>query len=159
RKKGSKKRVIKNVDQTKLFEEEKELFNFDLETKLRLFEELNIKGNLKSSRIIEVLGYKPTEWKINYSELEVNRTNQALYNAYLKILEIEGYNEDLLKLSDKDDININELKTPASEIKDMVKQIFSVLGINTEILEFDAELDGKAFEQQTSYQLWHLLYS
>src|SRR5690606_30063083 len=28
-----------------------------------------------------------------------------------------------------------------------------------EILEFNAELDGKVFEQQASYRLWHLLYS
>lgn len=159
RKKGSKKRVIKNTDQIKIFDEEKEIFNFDLEAKQRLFDELNIKGNLKSNRIIELLGYKPSEWEINYSELEGNRTNQALYNAYLKILEIEGYNEDLLKLSDKDDINVNELKTPASEVKEMVKSIFEVLGIDTEILEFNAELDGKAFEQQKSYKLWHLLYA
>ncbi len=159
RKKGSKKRLPKNIEQTKLFDEEKEIFDFDLETKQSLFEELNIKGNLKSSRVIEILGYKPTECEINYSELEGNRTNQVLYNAYLKILEVEGYNEDLLKLSDKDEINVNDLKTPASEIKEMVKSIFEVLGIDTLILEFDAEIDGKEFEQQASYQLWHLLYS
>ncbi|MCB0512713.1 MAG: type II CRISPR RNA-guided endonuclease Cas9, partial [Bacteroidetes bacterium] len=129
------------------------------EAKEALFEELNLKGNLKSERLIEILGYKPKEFKLNYTQLEGNRTNQALYNAYLKILEIEGYNEDLLKLSDKDDININELKTPTAEIKSMVKAIFEVLGINTAILEFDAELEGKAFENQASYQLWHLLYS
>jgi CRISPR-associated endonuclease Csn1 len=159
RKKGSKKRTVKKTEQDKLFDEEKDIFSFDLEAKQALFNELNIKGNLKSGKIIELLGYKPIEWEINYSELEGNRTNQALYNAYLKILEIEGYNEDLLKLSDKDDINVNELKIPASEVKEMVKSIFKVLGIDTEILEFNAELDGKTFEQQKSYQLWHLLYA
>jgi CRISPR-associated endonuclease Csn1 len=159
RKKGSKKRTVKNTEQKNTANEERDIFNFDIETKQTLFDELNIKGNLKSNRIIEILGYKPSDWEINYTELEGNHTNQTLYNAYLKILEIEGYNEDLMKLSDKDDINVNELKTPASEIKEMVKQIFDLLGINSEILEFDAELDGKAFEQQVSYQLWHLLYS
>ena len=133
--------------------------NLALEAKEVLFEELNLKGNLKSERLIEILGYKPKEYKFNYNELEGNRTNQALFNAYLKILEIEGYNEDLLKLSDADEINIKDLKTPALEIKEMVKSIFEVLGINTEILEFDAELEGKEFENQASYQLWHLLYS
>lgn len=131
----------------------------DLETKQKLFDELNIKGNLKSAKIIELLGYKPTEWEMNYSELEGNRTNKILYDAYLKILELEGYDEDLLKLQGKDDIDVSELKAPASEIKDMVKRIFEVLNINMEILEFDAELDGKDFEKQASYQLWHLLYS
>src|SRR5690606_34143173 len=159
RKKGSRKRIAKNMDQTALFDEEKEIFVFDLETKQQIFDELNIKGNLKSNRIIELLGYKPTEWEINYSELEGNRTNQVLYNAYLKILEIEGYDEDLLKLSDKDDINVADLKTPAKEIKSMVKSIFETLGIDTDILDFDAELDRKDFEKQASYQLWHLLYA
>lgn len=159
RKKGSKKRVVKDSDQTALFDEEKEIFVFDLETKQRLFDELNIKGNLKANKIIEFLGYKSADWEINYSELEGNRTSKALYNAYLKILELEGYDEDLLKLQGKDDINVSELKASASEIKDMVKRIFEVLNINTKILEFNAELNGKAFEEQKSYQLWHLLYS
>lgn len=158
RKKGSKKRVVKEIAPT-LFDEEKEIFVFDLEIKQKLFDELNIKGNLKSVKIIELLGYKSADWEMNYSELEGNRTNKTLFEAYLKILELEGYDEDLLKLQGKDDIDVSELKAPVSEIKDMVKRIFEVLNINTEILEFDAELDGKYFEKQAAYQLWHLLYS
>ncbi|HRE64893.1 MAG TPA: type II CRISPR RNA-guided endonuclease Cas9 [Ferruginibacter sp.] len=160
RKKGSKKRTTKNENgKMELFDVEKEIFVLDKETKEKLFKELNVKGNLSASKIIEYLGHKPSEWELNFNELEGNRTNQALYNAYLKILELEGYNEDLLKLSEKDDINVAELKTSAKDIEKMVQQIFEVLGINTRILNFDAELDGKEFEQQASYQLWHLLYS
>ncbi|WP_313255182.1 type II CRISPR RNA-guided endonuclease Cas9, partial [Empedobacter sp.] len=33
------------------------------------------------------------------------------------------------------------------------------LGIKSEILDFNAELEGKAFEEQLSFQLWHLLYA
>jgi len=159
RKKDSKKYTANNINQALLFDGEKETFLFDLAAKQDLFDELNIKGNLSANKIIELLGYKPTEWEINYSQLEGNWTNKALYDAYLKILELEGYNEDLLKLQGKDEINVSELKTSASEIKNMVKQVFAVLGINTAVLEFDAELEGKAFENQLSYQLWHLLYS
>jgi CRISPR-associated endonuclease Csn1 len=160
RKKGSRKSTSKTIKtQTAMFEEEKTEFYFDFETKQNIFQELSIKGNLTSSRIIELLGHKSSEWEMNFSELEGNKTSQALYNAYLKILEVEGYNEDLLKLIDKDDINITELKTPANEIKEMVQTIFKSLGIDTTILEFDAELEGRAFEQQASYRLWHLLYS
>ncbi len=155
RKKGSRKRVVKEKTQT-LFEEKNDEFYFD---KQLIFDELNIKGNLKSTKIIELLGYKSSDWEMNYSELEGNRTNKILFDAYLKILELEGYDEDLLKLQGKDEIDVSELKASASEIKDMVKRIFEVLGINTEILEFDAELDGKDFEKQASYHLWHLLYS
>lgn len=161
RKKGSKKRVVKNTDQTKLFEKEQEIFAFDLAAKQTLFNELNLKGNLKSSKIIELLGYKSSDWELNYSELEGNRTNATLYNAYLKILEIEGYDvKDLLKVkSNKDEVALDDLDVPVAEIKKMVQQIFETLSINTQILEFNAELDGKAFEQQAAYQLWHLLYS
>ncbi|HUH74251.1 MAG TPA: type II CRISPR RNA-guided endonuclease Cas9 [Chitinophagales bacterium] len=161
RKKGSKKRVAKNTDQTKLFEEEQKIFAFDLAAKQVLFNELNLKGNLKSNKIIELLDYKSADWELNYSELEGNRTNKELYNAYLKILDIEGYDvKDLLKVkSNKDEVALDDLDVPASEIKDMVHQIFASLGIDTNILDFDAELEGKAFEQQASYQLWHLLYS
>jgi CRISPR-associated endonuclease Csn1 len=159
RKKGSEKRVVKEKKSAGLLEEQKEVFPFDLQTKQLLFEELNIKGNLKSNKIIELLGYNAKDWEINYTELEGNRTAKALYDAYFRILEQEGYDEDLLKLSDKDEINIAELKTSAVAIKEMVSRIFEILKINTEILEFNAELDGKAFEQQASYQLWHLLYS
>lgn len=159
RKKGSKKRTAKKHNQSELFETEQEIFELNQEAKQSLFDELNIKGNLSASKIIEVLGYKPAEWELNYTEIEGNRTQQALYNAYLKILEIEGYNEDLLKLSDKDEIDVKDLKTPASELKNMIKSIFEVLEINTQILDFNAELDGKDFENQKAYQLWHLLYS
>ncbi|GGE66024.1 CRISPR-associated endonuclease Csn1 [Pedobacter psychrotolerans] len=152
RKKGSKKRVLKDANQ-------EEIFSLSLEDKQTLFNELNIKGNLKANKIIELLGREAKEWEINYTEIEGNRTNKALYEAYFKILETEGYNEDLLKLSDKDEINITELSTPVAEIKDMVKRIFEVLEIDQNILEFDAELDGKDFEKQASYQLWHLLYA
>ncbi|WP_326983936.1 type II CRISPR RNA-guided endonuclease Cas9 [Chryseobacterium sp. MYb264] len=159
RKKGSKKSSLRKDSTVALFDDDLEVFVFDLETKQKLFDELNIKGNLKSTKIIELLGYKSTDWEMNYSELEGNGTNKTLFDAYLKILELEGYDEDLLKLKGKDDIDVSELKVPVSEIKDMVKRIFAVLGINIEILEFDAELDGKDFEKQASYQLWHLLYS
>jgi CRISPR-associated endonuclease Csn1 len=159
RRKGSKKRVVKDGGQMNLFEDAKDLFELSLEQKQTLFDELNVKGNLKAGRVLEILGCKASEWELNYTELEGNRTNQSLYNAFLKIIEIEGYNEGLLKLIDKDEINVGELKTPVVELKDMVRSIFALQGIDTQILEFDAELDGKAFEQQASYQFWHLLYA
>lgn len=159
KKTGSRKRSVKKDNQKSFFEEEKDIFELDIDAKQQIFNELIIKGSLCSKAIIELLGYKPQDWQLNYSQLEGNRTNQALYNAYLKILEIEGYNEDLLKLSDDDEINVKDLKTTAFEIKEMVRLVFELLGINTALLEFDAELEGKEFENQASYQLWHLLYS
>lgn len=139
----------------------KEKLKPDLEAKEAMFDELNIKGNLSANKIIEILGYKPKDWQANYKTIEGNRTNKTLYEAYLKILEIEGYDvRDLLKVkSSKDEVELDDLNIPASEIKNIVKQIFEALAINTAVLDFNAELDGKDFEKQASYQLWHLLYS
>ncbi len=161
KKRGSKKRIAKNETQENLFEEEKEILAFDSVAKKQLFEELNLKGNLSAKAGIELLGYKTQDWELNYSVLEGNRTNKALYEAYLRILDIEGYDvKDLLKVKlNKDEVELDDLQVPASEIKLMVNQIFETLKINTAILDFNPELDGKAFEQQASYQLWHLLYS
>lgn len=161
RKKGSKKRVAKAQNQHSLFEEEKEIFTLDLEAKEKLFEELNLKGNLSAKKCLEFLGLNSAEWELNFTQLEGNRTNKSLYEAYLKILEIEGYDvKDLLKVkSNKDEVELDDLKVSASEIKNMVRDIFKTNEIDVEILDFDAEADGKAFEKQQSYQLWHLLYS
>ncbi|WP_404812571.1 type II CRISPR RNA-guided endonuclease Cas9 [Capnocytophaga canimorsus] len=161
RKKGSKTKKVAKNQQAVLFEEEKTISELDLEAKQALFNELNLKGNLKADYCLEILGYSPKEWEMNYPVLEGNRTNKALYEAYLKITDLEGYDaKNHLKVkSNKDEVELDDLKVPASEIKDMVQAIFKEAGINRDILHFNAELDGKDFENQASYQLWHLLYS
>ncbi|MFJ1350440.1 type II CRISPR RNA-guided endonuclease Cas9 [Capnocytophaga canimorsus] len=161
RKKGSKTKKVAKNQQAVLFEEEKTISELDLEAKQVLFNELNLKGNLKADYCLEILGYSPKEWEMNYPELEGSRTNKALYEAYLKITDLEGYDaKNHLKVKlNKDEVELDDLKVPASEIKDMVQAIFKEAGINTDILHFNAELDGKDFENQASYQLWHLLYS
>lgn len=139
----------------------KEVAYFDQETKQFLFDELNLKGNLSKNEVLGLIGYKPKEWELNFSVIEGNRTNKALYNAYLKILEAEGYDvRELLGIAPgEDDVNLQNLIVSAKAIRKMIEDIFGTLGINTGILHFDAELEGKEFEKQPSYQLWHLLYS
>ena len=151
--------VLSNIEIRNKVEKSKR-FLID-EEKEALFEELNLKGNLSANKVVGLLGYKPKDWEVNYKTIEGNRTNKSLYEAYLKILEIEGYDvEDILKMKPiKDEVELDDLDVPASEIKKTVRDILEVLEINTEILDFDAELDGKDFEKQASYQLWHLLYS
>lgn len=159
RKKGSKKRVA--TANTERYNEEAEVLALDLQAKQHLFEELNLKGNLTAGKAIELLGYKPGEWELNYSVLEGNRTNKALYEAYLKIIDLEGYDvKELLKVkSNKDEVELSDLNVLSSEVKTLVKTIFGNLQINTDILDFNPEKEGNAFEQQASFQLWHLLYS
>jgi len=124
-----------------------EVFVLDDEAKQLLFEELNIKGNLKKESVLKILGYNTKNWEINYNEVEGNKTNRALYEVYFKMFEMEGHEE----------INLSDIS--AKEAKEIISIFFDAININTEILNFNAELEGKEFELQSSYQLWHLLYS
>lgn len=136
--------------------------NLELEEKERIFNEVNIKGNITGQRVLELLGFKGNkDVKINFKNIEGNHTNVDFYNAFLKILEVENYNVfDLLhESSSKDEARITDINVDASEVKSIIKSIFNDLDINTEILEFNPELEGKEFEKQASYQFWHLLYS
>ncbi|WP_430933418.1 type II CRISPR RNA-guided endonuclease Cas9 [Saccharicrinis sp. 156] len=137
--------ILANVEAKN--KESKEILSLNQEQKQLLFNELNIKGNLTKAQALALISDKPKVWDLNYKTLEGNKTNLAFYETYQSILRHEG----------NDNIDFNKLN--ASEIKDAVASIFSSLGINTKILDFDAELDGKAFENQAFYQLWHLLYS
>lgn len=139
----------------------REVYVLSQEDKQMLFDELNVKGNLTAAQVLKLLVDKPKEWEINYTQLDGNRTNQALYNAYLTILDYEGYDvrEELKIKLNKDDITLADLDRPASEIKAMLSAIFVHLGIDIAILDFNAELEGKAYEAQKSFQLWHLLYA
>lgn len=124
----------------------KEELVLSTETKQLLFEELNIKGNLTKREVLDLLVDKPSEWDLNYTSIEGNRTNQALYNIFQKIMEFEGNEIDFEKL-------------PASKIKSIIIELFKSLNIQTEILDFNAELEGKELEKQPAFHLWHLLYS
>lgn len=124
-----------------------EIKSLDLETKTFLFSELNIKGNLSKEAILNLLNCKSKDWELNFSIIEGNRTNQALYHSYFKMMEIEGHEE------------IEWQNLPVEEIKQIIQSFFESQNIKSEILDFDAELEGKEFENQASYQLWHLLYA
>jgi len=126
--------------------ETKEYLLFDEDIRKLLFEELNLRGDLKNTEIIKLLGLKPKEWKLNFEKVEGNRTNQALYNVYHNISDFEGYGFDWAK------------KT-AIEIKEELKIIFSDISFSTKIFDFNTELTGNTFDKQESYQLWHLLYA
>ncbi|MGY5353215.1 type II CRISPR RNA-guided endonuclease Cas9 [Wenyingzhuangia sp. IMCC45533] len=115
-----------------------------LEQKHVIFEELNTRGKLKSTDVLKLLKLKVKDWKCNFETIEGNHTNQAIYNVLQQISENEGHGFDWNKKN-------------AFEIKEELKTTLPIIGINPQILEFDINQDN--FEQQPSYQLWHLLYS
>lgn len=114
----------------------------DVEIRESLFEILNSGGKMTAKSVLKYIVDKPKEWKIdNYEYLEGNNTNEQIKKAFEKVLELSGHDPEK-----------NYSKTDLIEV-------LHHLGINTEILNFDSDLEGKAFEKQPSYQFWHLMYS
>lgn len=116
-----------------LYQEEKEL----------IAAELSIKKELKKADILKLLFDNPRDLDINFTSVQGNTTQAVLFDAYKKIIEWSGH-------------EIEVEKVPAKKIIQSVDEIFSSLGIDTQILHFDSE---KSLDQQPMYQLWHLLYS
>lgn len=117
------------------------------EEKETLYAELSVKNKLLKTEALKLLFKNFKELDLNFKEIEGNRTQATLFKAYQSIIELSGHGEyDFTKL-------------PSNESLEIVRSIFSGLNYNTDILTFDSSLEGKAFENQASYQLWHLLYS
>lgn len=117
------------------------------EEKEILFKELNFKSKLTKKEILKLLFENYKELDLNYNEVKGNTTMAALLEACSKIIEMSGHGEyDFSKMS-------------ADEVESIVFPIFNGLGFNTDIFSFDSSVEGKAFDKQPSYMLWHLLYS
>ena len=115
------------------------------EEKEKLFEELSYKDKLSKADALKILfGKNAKGYDLNYKDLEGNRTLFELFKAYFNIIELSGRDcESLLKLSSK-------------KMVSAVRDVFEVLGIDTDILVFNSD-DNPT--KQPIYNLWHLLYS
>ena len=126
---------------------ERTKWKLEQEEKQLLFDELSVKEKLTKADTLKLLYKNHKELDLNFEKLDGNKTNSKLFEAYQKIIEASGHDEyDFSKMS-------------AKKILEIVLGVFQTLGISTEILQFDSNLEGKALEQQPHYQLWHLLYS
>lgn len=115
--------------------------------KARLFAELSWMKELTTPDALKVLGLLPKEWKANFKKLEGNRTHEQYMKAFAEMLTVTGHDEvDLEAMS-------------AEERSRTVEEVLKAVGVDTDILHFDATLTGKEFEQQPAYAFWHLLYS
>jgi CRISPR-associated endonuclease Csn1 len=131
--------VIHKIDKSKRRLEEDE--------KNRLFEELNVKAELKKGDVLKTLFKNFKDLDLNFEKLDGNRTNAKLFAAFQRIIEMSGHGEH------------DFAKAPARETLELVREVFATLGIDTRILEFNTDLKDEKIEQQPSYQFWHLLYS
>lgn len=112
-----------------------------------LFYELNIKEKMSKNEVLKLLFKNHKELDLNYKDIEGNRTMAALIKACQTIIDMSGHGEyDFSKMQAKDVMHI-------------IETVFRGLGFNTDILHFDASVEGKAFDKQPAYMLWHLLYS
>lgn len=124
-----------------------EITRLDEDSKKDVFQYLNIVNKLSDVEFLKLLVDKPNEFEIkNYKAIEGNRTNAELYKVFQKILELEGK-------------QVNFAEIDITKIIKTINEEFKNLNISTDILQFDAELDGDAFDKQPIMQLWHLLYS
>ncbi len=116
------------------------------ESKQLAFSRLNIESKLSAKDFLKIIVDNPSEYEINYKEVEGNRTIAELYKVFNKILELEGKEHNFSKMG-------------VDEIIKTIRDKFIELGISTDILEFDSEKTGNDFDKQPIMQLWHLLYS
>ncbi len=128
---------IRTKETRELVEDEKQI----------LFEEVNLKVKISKKDALKILFEKSNEFDLNYKDIEGNKTNALFFDAFQKIIVQSGHEE----------IDFSKMK--ASELKEYVKQIFSLIGIKTGILDFDSSLEGAEFGKQLHFQFWHLLYS
>lgn len=132
--------VVKN-------ETTKEPFLLDEDLKKIIAQQLLFKESMTDSQMLSFCELKKGTHTVNFKKIEGNRTNTEIYKAFEKILVLEGYDElDLSKLD-------------AHAISKIIKSAFSDLEINTNILDFDTNIQGNNFDKQPYYQFWHLLYS
>lgn len=117
------------------------------EEKEMLFVELNYKEKLSKADALKLLFPKQKDVDMNFKELDGNHMQAELFKAYQTIAERSGHDLEVLQ------------KKSTKEMLSCFSEIFDTIGINTGILTFNSDLEGKEFEQQPLFRLWHLLYS
>lgn len=112
-----------------------------------LAQELSYKESLSSKEIISLLAPLVKVDKVNFPRIEGNHTLYNIYKVYAEIAYRSGHGEhDFGRMHHE-------------QVMDLLTGVFSTLGISTDILTFDSTLEGKDFEHQPLFRLWHLLYS
>jgi CRISPR-associated endonuclease Csn1 len=136
---------INNIEYIEESSNRKKGISLELDQMETLFDELNWVDKMTATEVIKLLGLKG--YKLNFKDIEGNRTNSAL---------ISGLNDLFIK-EGNDALDFKKMNSQA--LIKSVKDLMAIYGINNDILLFDSCLKNPDFEQQKSYALWHLLYS
>ncbi|MFI3322117.1 MAG: type II CRISPR RNA-guided endonuclease Cas9 [Rikenellaceae bacterium] len=137
--------VINNLKITD--KETNKIIEISDEDKAKIYKVLVFHDKIKGTDIIKLLFGKPKLYDINFKEVEGNRTLAAFFKACCDIITVNGMDPSAISALNSDDALKN------------IDKIFEVLGINSDILRFDSQLQGVELEKQLSFKLWHLLYS
>ncbi|MBN1767355.1 MAG: type II CRISPR RNA-guided endonuclease Cas9 [Prolixibacteraceae bacterium] len=137
--------ILNNIEVKQKRGSENRLLN--QEEKELLFDELSIKEKQSKDQALKILFKNYKELDLNYKNIEGDKTQFAFFQAYQQIVENTGHGE-------YDFSSMN-----AAETLELVQSVFHGLGYKTDFLTFNSGLEGKDFEFQPFYKLWHLLYS
>lgn len=108
---------------------------------------LCFRESLSEKEIKQLLASKVEVEKVNFPRIDGNHTLCKFYRIYQEILYRSGHGEhDFSRMA-------------PDEVAEILTGVFGTLGIHADILSFDSTLEGKAFEKQPLFRLWHLLYS
>lgn len=112
----------------------KEQFRPNLELKEDLFQKLNIREKLNTTSILKTAGLNARDgWNINFKNgLDGNHTIHKLYQGFQQIVEHSGH-----------EIEWSKLQT--QEIVQIINEVFGTLGINTDILHLNTDLEGHIY--------------
>ncbi len=117
------------------------------EEKETLYAELSLKDRMMKSDALKLLFANPKDLDLNFKSIEGNRTQATLFNVYKEIIEMSGHGEyDFSKL-------------PASQVMEIVKEVFGGLGCKVDFLTLNTSLATEDVIEQPMYKLWHLIYS
>lgn len=129
-----------------LYKQERRGQKLSIAEKQLLFQELNWKGKLSANEVVKLLDI-PKDYKLNFLEIEGNRTNTAFVNALEKLFEKEGY----------DDLSLSKLSS--SKLMATLSDLFDTHGFSKELLQFSISTDLESIEDHAFYKFWHLVYS
>lgn len=142
-------RIWQNLNNLLLIKKDNlnEKFELELEGKIALATELAFKRDLSVKEALKTLGLKPSEWELNFTKIEGNRTNHAFFEAFAKIIELE----------DGESLDLGNLK--ADDILDQFSEAFLRIGVDPGLLQVNNDIEGPNYENQPFIHFWHLLYS
>ncbi|MCC5935837.1 MAG: type II CRISPR RNA-guided endonuclease Cas9 [Lunatimonas sp.] len=142
-------RIWQNLNNLTLIKKDNlnEKFDLELDAKIALASELTFKRDLNAKDALKILGLKPSEWEFNFTKIEGNRTNNAFFEAFAKIIELE----------DGEPLDVGDLNS--DDILDQFSEVFLRIGIDPGLLQVNNDVEGADYEKQPYVQFWHLLYS